>query len=302
MFFYLAYGLILKSNLAIPGLQKTYDFNQPDVTINLKYPIKNILKQPNWQEKIHYLDFQDGTKYLVNHQANEIWANWRDDETLESATTYLTGPILGFILSLRGITCLHASAIAINGKAIVFTGDSNAGKSTLAGIFAKQGFPVLSDDIVAITPENSHFLVQPAYPRIRLWSSSVVLLYNTESALPLIAPKHPTWDKRYLDLNQLGLYQSQPLPLKGIYLIGDRQNEGTAPRIEEISSTEKMVNLLANTYATYEFDKKMQINDFQVLGKIAKQVKIKRLISYKNPNYLDKLCDIIVNDLQTNEL
>jgi hypothetical protein len=301
MFFYRAYELILKSNLAIPGLQKTAIFKQPDVNINLKYPLENIFKQPNWQDNLHYLDFQDGTKYLVNKQATEIFGYWQDDETLESATTYLTGPILGFILGLRGVTCLHASAVNIKGNAIAFMGDSNAGKSTLAGIFAKQGFPVLSDDIVAITPENSHFLVQPAYPRVRLWSNSVILLYETEDALPRIAPEHPTWDKRYLDLNKLGLYQSQPLPLKGIYLIGDRQNEDTAPRIEEIASTEKMINLLANTYASYEFDKKMQIRDFQVFGEIAKKIKIKRLISYKNPKYLDKLCDTILKDLQTNE-
>lgn len=301
MFFYKAYGLNLKSNLAIPGLQKTTIFKQPDVHINLKYPIENILKQPNWQEKFYEIDFQDGTKYLVNKQATEFFGNWQDDETLESATTYLTGPILGFILSLREVTCLHASAVNIKGNAIAFTGDSNAGKSTLAAIFAKQGFPVLSDDIVAITPKNSLFLVQPAYPRVRLWSNSVILLYNTENALPRIAPQHPTWDKRYLDLHELGLYQSQPLPLKGIYLIGDRQNIDTAPRIEEISSTEKMVNLLANTYASYEFDKKMQIRDFQVFGEIAKKVKIKRLIDYKNLKNPDKLCDIILKDLAINQ-
>lgn len=307
MFFYQAYGLILQSNLAIPGLQTISNFSQIDVNINLKYPLENILKQDDCWQKIHYLDFKDGSIYLVDKKANQVWGNWRKDETLESATTYLTGPILGFILSLKKVTCLHASAVNINGKAIVFTGDSNAGKSTLAGIFAKRGFSVLSDDIVAITPHNSHFLIQPAYPRVRLWSSSVIALYNHQEALPKIAPQHPTWDKRYLDLNQLNLYQSQPLPLKRIYVIGDRENplgdrfnNTNVPRIESIPSKETMINLVKNTYATYEFDKQLQIRDFQVFGEIAKQVKIKRLISHTNPQYLDQLCDIILEDLEIN--
>lgn len=301
MFFYEAYGLFLQSNLAIPGLQRLSNFNQKvDLTINLKYPLEKIFQTPDWQNTIYNIEFEDGTTYLIDHQVSQIWANWRDDESLESATTYLTGPILGFVLSLQGKTCLHASAVAIDNKAIVFTGDSSAGKSTLAGIFAKRGFPVLSDDIVAITPQYSNFFIQPAYPWVRLWSNSVIALYNDVEALPRIAPQHPTWEKRYLDLNQLGLYQSKPLPLDRIYIIGERNNNYDAPKTELIASSEKMLNLLTNTYASYEFDKKMQVNDFLVLGKLAKQVTIKRLISHTNPKYLDKLCDVVLEDLKTN--
>jgi hypothetical protein len=68
------------------------------------------------------------------------------------------------------------------------------------------------------------------------------------------------------------------------------------PKIESITPTEKMINLVKNTYASYKFDKQLQIRDFQVFGEIAKQIEIKRLISHTNPQYLDQLCDIILED------
>ncbi len=297
MFFYIAYGLTLKSNLSIPGLHPTSKIINPDVVVNLKYPLDKIFAQPNWQQNIYNITFDDGTIYLINHQATEIWANWHEEESLESAVTYLKGAILGFILNLKAITCLHASAVVIESNAIVFVGDSKAGKSTLAATFAKNGFAILSDDIVAIATQDDHFLIQPAYPRIRLWSNSVIALYHDVEALPRIAPLHPTWDKRYVDLTKLGLYQSQPLKLKAIYVIGDRQPTKT-PRVELMGEKEKMINLIVNTYASYEFDRKMQIKDFQVFGEIIKKVTIKRLISHTNTKYLDKLCDVIVEDLK----
>lgn len=297
MFFYVAYGLTLKSNLSIPGLHPTSKIINPDVVVNLKYPLDKIFAQPNWEQNIYNITFDDGTVYLINHQATEIWANWHEDESLESAVTYLKGAILGFILSLRGITCLHAAAVVINGNAVVFMGDSSAGKSTLAATFAKNGFAILSDDIVAITTQDDHFMIQPAYPRVRLWSNSVIALYDNAEALPRIAPLHPTWDKRYLDLTKLGLYQSQPLKLSAIYLIGDRQLHNT-PRVELMGEKEKMIHLIRNTYASYEFDQKMQIKDFQVFGEMLKKVTIKKLISHTNTKYLDKLCDVILGDLK----
>src|SRR5262245_26845245 len=42
------------------------------------------------------------------------------------------GPLLGVILAQRGRFVLHASTVAIDGRAVAFTGPSGSGKSTLA--------------------------------------------------------------------------------------------------------------------------------------------------------------------------
>ena len=42
---------------------------------------------------------------------------------------------MGFVMLLRGIVCLHASAIAIDDEAIALLGPAGSGKSTTAAAF-----------------------------------------------------------------------------------------------------------------------------------------------------------------------
>jgi hypothetical protein len=96
---------------------------------------------------LYNLVYGDGTKFVIDRAGSRVWATWGRESTFEDTLTYLLGPVLGFVLRLRGVTCLHASAIAIDGVAIALTGPGGAGKSTAAAKFAAMGYPVLSDDI-----------------------------------------------------------------------------------------------------------------------------------------------------------
>jgi len=115
--------------------------------------------------KLHY---SDGTEFIIDRKGTEVWCVWPDTLTLEDAVVYLLGPVLGFVLRLRGITCLHASAISVGDRAVVLLGPAGAGKSTTAAAFAKLGYPVLSDDVLALSDQNTTFLAQPAYPHLHL--------------------------------------------------------------------------------------------------------------------------------------
>ena len=83
------------------------------------------------------LDYFDGMQFWVAVQGAQIWAVWPDSLTLEDAATYLLGPVLGLALRLRGVTCLHASAVAFGDSAVAFVGDAGAGKSTTAAAFVE---------------------------------------------------------------------------------------------------------------------------------------------------------------------
>ena len=107
------------------------------------------------------------------------------------------GPVIAFTLRLRGVTCLHASCVAVDDRAIALLGRPGAGKSTTAAAFAQLGYSVLSDDVVVLDDRNGQFRVQPGYPRVNLWPDSVHALFGSEDALP---PITPTWGKRYLSL------------------------------------------------------------------------------------------------------
>lgn len=171
--------------------------------------------------------YRDGTRFYVNAGGSEVFAAWPDALTFEDALAYLYGPILGFVLRLRGTVTLHASGVVVDGRGIALIGPPGAGKSTTAAAFARAGYRVLTDDVFALIDQHDRFSVQPAYPGIRLWPESVESLWGSPDALPKMTP---TWEKRYLDLPQNGYeFDTRPVPLAAIYVIGERSAAANAP-------------------------------------------------------------------------
>jgi hypothetical protein len=245
-----------------------------------------------------YLQFTyyDRTKFIINQAGTEIWATWPDNLTLEDTATYLLGPILGFVLRRRGVVCLHASAVAIGDRSIAIVGAAGAGKSTTAAAFAKAGFPVLTDDVLPLLDQKQKFLIQPAYPRVRLWPSSVKALYGEADALPCLTPN---WNKRYLNLAQEGYqFQQQPLPLGAIYILRDRTTSPTAPFLENLLSHTGLITLISNTYANNLLDKKMRAAEFDLLSRVVANVPLRQVTPHADLNRISQLCDLILEDFQ----
>lgn len=240
------------------------------------------------------LFYGDGARFAVERAGREVWADWPENYALEDACTYLVGPVMGLVLRLRGTVCLHSSAVAIDGRAIALLGAPGAGKSTTAAVFARSGFPVLSDDIVALADKGTSFLVQPGYPRLNLWPDSVRELFGSEAALPRITP---TWDKRYLPLDQNGhRFVSRPLPLGAIYILYGRDSALTAPVIEELSGKEAFMALVANTYVNHLLDQDMRRAEFDVLTRIVSEIPIRKVRSIAEPSAIFHLCERIGAD------
>lgn len=327
---YFVYGLNLYSSHPLPGLTALTKVNPTlpsvEVWLNSLSPwllqlLKNTPPTPPyymsnnqdeggeaglrvWQlaEGAYYrLRYSDGTQFVINRASQQIWATWPEELTLEDTTTYLLGPIMALVLRLRGLICLHASAIAIAGQALVIAGPSGAGKSTTAAAFARLGYPVLSDDVVALVEEEQAgtFLVQPAYPNLRLWPDAVASLYGSSQALPRIVPTHPTWDKHFLDLTAPGYqFQHQPLPLAAIYLLGERTAGATGPFIEPISAQAGLLALLANTLASHLLERERRGQEFQMLGKIIKNVPLRQIHPHPDPARLPQLCQTLLEDFE----
>jgi hypothetical protein len=247
-----------------------------------------------------YCLYDDGTAFLVGRSGDRIWATWPEDLTLEDTATYLLGPILGFVLRLRQTVCLHANAIAIADRVVVLVGTAGAGKSTTAAAFAQQGYPILSDDVVPIVDRGDTFLIQPAYPRIRLWDESVRALYGTNNALPRLVPTHPTWDKRYLDLSQPGYkFQTEPLPLAAIYYLNARSDDPRCPYIEPMVTQECLITLITNTYTNYLLDKRLRAHEFELLSRLIKHIPVCQLNPHTQIDRLPDLLTTVLADLQT---
>ena len=75
--------------------------------------------------------------------------------------SYLIGQLLPAAAVLSGLEILHASAVIVGGRAVAFTGRSQAGKSSVAINLLRRGVPFLADDIVALEPAGAHVMAHP---------------------------------------------------------------------------------------------------------------------------------------------
>lgn len=341
-FFHTSFGLTFHSNLPLPGVPlapKSSDlFGGPsqtpcDVSLHLEIaPGDSFLDTRRPEELIYtssYLDdrnqpvlhiwqavdhsylrlaYADGTQFWIDQQRINIWSTWPEKLSIENTFSYLLGPVLGLLLRLRGITCLHASAVAFDDWCAVFVGAEGAGKSTTAAAFAAQGQPVLSDDVVALgmaspvssrsaTPDirrSSLFHVSPAYPHICLWSDSAQMVPGLSENLPPLAPD---WDKRRLALGTDGiLYAPEPLPLAAIYIFAERRAD-SAPAIESCMPKNALLSLVANTYANNVLSPELRAQEFSLLDRLVASIPARILTPHSDPARLAEMCSLIRQDL-----
>ena len=313
---YSAFGLSLAANWPIPGLIPQPMPSQPDIRVWLheRMPdpdvagIEDVYYVSNdaehgvpalqvWQaaDGLYFrLRYADDTEFVIERTGREVRAVVPAASTLEDMATYVLGPIIGFAMRLRGVTCLHASVIAVGDHAIALAGPAGAGKSTAAACFAAMGYPVLADDIAALVERGGAVHVQPAYPQLRLWPDSVAMLYGAPDALPRLTP---TWDKRALLLSEPGAFQRQSLPLRAVYVRGE-QCDLANTAIADVSGAQRLLALLANTYVGYLLDATMRHHEFESLARLAATVHVRRVIRPGASSDVAAMCTQLLEDCE----
>jgi hypothetical protein len=324
-FRYSFFGHSFSSNLPLPGVSPANTSKGPsDIELHLGIPQQSVQENPPGFEELIYvstetnavgepalrilkvaqgefvrLAYEDGTKFWLDRKLENVWATWPDTSSLENTASYLLGPVLGLLLRLRGVTCLHASAVSFGEWSVALVGATGAGKSTTAAAFARQGHGVLSDDIVPLEEREGDFYVQPAYPYLCLWPDSVRMLYGSVEGLPRFIPD---WGKRRLDLGQQGTrFESRSLRLGAIYVLGERRPD-PAPYIESMKPQRTLLALVADTYGNKILDRKMRASEFAVLGRLVTSVPVRRVCPHEDAGRLEELCKVIHRDFDSLEL
>ncbi len=240
------------------------------------------------------LAYEDGTQFWLDRKRAHVWASWPDTSSLENTAAYLLGPVLGLLLRLRGVTCLHASAVAFASSSVAFVGAPGAGKSTTAAAFAQQGHAILADDIVALAESEGGFQALPAYPYLCLWPESLEMLHESPEALPRATADG---EKRRLGLGHKGAqFEERPLPLGAIYFLGDRRAE-PAPYVESMRAQAALLALVADTYANKILDRDLRAREFEVLSRLVETVPIRRAFPNSDSSRIGDLCRVIREDL-----
>ncbi|MGH4119451.1 hypothetical protein [Clostridium sp.] len=249
-YFYRAFGLNIASDIYLPELMKLEckDECEGDVNIYLDRVPEEVSESISDNEyfkisKNELLFNVDGVAkyYIVNGKTIIVEPDTQANNN--SVKLFILGSALGVLLIQRDIIPIHGSAVVINGKCVVFTGASGAGKSTISSALRKMGHVFLADDISAVTfNEEGIPLVQPAYPQQKLWSDSLEVMGVDSNKLLKV---YDDDEDKYAVKVDKG-YSSGPVPISAIFELS--QEECTGVEVKQILGIDKLNSLLKNIY------------------------------------------------------
>jgi hypothetical protein len=200
----------------------------------------------------------------------------------------LTGTVLVMALFQRECFLLHASAVGVNGDAVVFSGDSGHGKSTLASSLHACGYSLLADDIAAIQVGETTHQVLPGNQEFKLWPDSVRNIGKHEHAYDRF---FPDLEKRLVPVGER--LQRDPLPLRSIYVL----DFGETEEIERLSSRISAIELVRNTYGVTLLHDLRTADFFQQVVRLARSVPVFRLQRGRSLDRFDRFLAMVKEHL-----
>ena len=210
------------------------------------------------------------------------------DESLLQTT--ILGPALCLLLEQRGLLVLHASCINIDGYAVAFLGGSGWGKSTLATAFHRQGYDVLTDDVMPVKIAAGQAIVLPSYPQFKVSPEALVSLgQDVERLLPVYT------NSQKLSYAFTKGFQENPLPLTKIYVL----EKGNRHEIVPITPQETFSTLVCHTRTInlLKEHKSLIARHFQLCTKLMNTVSFSRFTRKPALEDLPLLVELVEADV-----
>ena len=218
-------------------------------------------------ERQLYIEIPEIAKYHLVVADNTLFIEPHHTLTnLYTINTWLYGTVFAYLLQSRGYLVLHGSAVLVNNKAVIFSGDSGAGKSTIAAAMVARGYPLITDDVVALCyNEAGDLVVVPGPQRVKLWDDALIKLGHSSDGLQQITNK----DNKY-EL-PIGNYQSEQVSVAQFFELNHSTDCHKINFIQQIGHN-KISTLIKNTY---------RYGMLRSMGKLTQHFKqVSRLASY----------------------
>jgi hypothetical protein len=248
---YSVFGLTLRSDFALDALEPAAD---PDGPVDLEIRrTRGIIRHGPYiadpdlciQPDVQYLHWMAVGGFLVESPDRilvEPYAGVSD----QLVSQPLLGGVISMALERRRLLCLHAGAVAIDGRVAVLMGDKGAGKSTTGGALMRRGYRPVSDDLVPIEDRpdsDGPGLVRPGFASMKLYPDSAAALDMAPDASDRII--HPSTKK--VQKRMPTEIAKDALPLGAVFVL-DRSPDVAAPRADRLPPHEALQQILRHTF------------------------------------------------------
>lgn len=98
----------------------------------------------------YLMRFRDCGEFVISADLSAVQVRRDPAGRFELLPILMAGTVSALLLTLRGHTVLHASAVAIDGAALAFVGQSGRGKTTLAALLCLDGAELVTDDVLTV--------------------------------------------------------------------------------------------------------------------------------------------------------
>jgi len=285
-YLYSLFGLTVKTE--IPFAQNTTTDKTVDVTVEYGLVPEHL---PNAvQEGILFqaspeaflLKVDRIARYFVSG-GNRIVIKPEQNAHEDDIRLFLMGSVMGALLHQRSFLPLHASAVEINGKCVLFTGPSGRGKSTLAAGFARRGTSLFADDICAVSIDKKGSpRVVPGFEQLKLWEDTLSVL-DLDVGLLKSVRFGKTLKKYYLPVSQ---FRNTTSPVHSVFVL-DTHNEPHI-LISQFKGMQKIEAIIENTYRVNFLDGfKRRQQHFDLCKKMAEAVSIYHIARPHKPHPFD---------------
>ncbi len=292
-YYYLTYGLKICSTLELPELPEIDPCEHPDVfvtTPGVAERLEDGTYLTNWLEVgddrcqitvegIARYRVEEGQRILLDRRMPRGVNPVADPGDVR---LFLLGSALGALLHQRHWLPLHVSALKTPAGAWAFTGHSGAGKSTMsAWLHFSQQWPLITDDVAVIKPDEDEPLLHPGPARVKLWRDALKALgIETEGLVRDLMRA----EKFHLMMNKGVRYDAHRL---NALVQLERAEEGEEASLERLSGVEAFKTVMGAIYrpelgSEFNTDEHLMSEGIR----LAKQIRVYR---FRRPWSLDDM-------------
>jgi hypothetical protein len=242
------------------------------------------------------LSFPEVGDFVVQLDRVECFAaQGADDATIEIR---FIGPVFAYWLELRGTPAIHASALDLEDRAVLFLADNGGGKSTLAAECLRSGMRLIADDISVLARNGESVNVMPSYPQMRMWPELADRYVHGWKNLPWV---HPGCEKYRVPVGAegIGAFCDTPRSVAVAYFLDRRSGDQNARvEIDAISPAEALVGFVAQSFVARPVAAMgLQPQRLRFLSDLVERVSVRRLSYLGGLERLPSVVEVVRTDV-----